>query len=135
MAQFPADLLGVALHKGEVDAITMGDPLAWVVRDRDGLYEVANNLSGEYAHRTCCVLGVRGSLVRDDRAAAGALTQSLLEAQEYVADHPDEAAALFAQYSPVPDRPAGGDASAAIRTTTTRWAPTCGIRSPLTPMI
>jgi NitT/TauT family transport system substrate-binding protein len=100
--QFPADLLGVALHKGEVDAITMGDPLAWVVRDRDGLYEVANNLSGEYAHRTCCVLGVRGSLVRDDRAAAGALTQSLLEAQEYVADHPDEAAALFAQYSPVP---------------------------------
>ncbi|MBV9750580.1 MAG: ABC transporter substrate-binding protein [Acetobacteraceae bacterium] len=100
--QFPADLLGVALQKGEVQAVTLGDPLGWVVRERDKLYEVANNLSGEYQHRACCVLGVRGGLVRGDRAAAGALTQSLLEAQDYVAANPDEAAALFAPYSPVP---------------------------------
>ncbi len=48
------------------------------------------------------MLGVRGSLVRNDRAAAGALTQALLEAQEWVATNPDEAAALFAPYSPTP---------------------------------
>ncbi len=47
--QFPADLLGVALQKGEVQAISLGDPLGWVIRERDKLYEVANNLSGEYA--------------------------------------------------------------------------------------
>jgi len=29
--------------------------------DRDGLAEVATNLTGEYAHRACCVLGVRGA--------------------------------------------------------------------------
>ena len=49
--QYPADLLGVALQKGEVQAITLGDPLGWIVRERDHLVEVANNLSDEYGHR------------------------------------------------------------------------------------
>jgi NitT/TauT family transport system substrate-binding protein len=100
--QFPADLLGVALQKGEIDAFALGDPLAWVIRDRDDLLEVANNLSGEYAGRACCVLGIRGSLVKADRATAGALTRALLEAQDHVAQDPDGAAAVFAKYSPAP---------------------------------
>lgn len=98
---FPPDLLPVALQKGEVDAFTLGDPLGWVIRDRDGLTEVASNLDGEYAHRACCVLGVRGSLVRGDRAAAAAVTEAILEAQEFVHANPDEAAAIFAPYSPI----------------------------------
>jgi NitT/TauT family transport system substrate-binding protein len=98
---YPADLLPVALQKGEVQAFTQGDPLGWVVRDRDGLTEVATNLTGEYAHRACCVLGVRGSLIRDDREAAAAITEAILEAQEFVTANPDEAAAIFAPYSPV----------------------------------
>jgi NitT/TauT family transport system substrate-binding protein len=100
--QYPADLLGVALEKGEIQAFSLGDPLGWVIRERDHLFEVANNLSGDYAQRACCVLGVRGSLIRDDRQTAGALTSALLEAQEYVAMNPDGAAELFAQYSPTP---------------------------------
>jgi NitT/TauT family transport system substrate-binding protein len=97
--QFPADLLGMALQKGEVQAITLGDPLGWIVRERDQLVEVANNLSDEYEHRACCVLGVRGSLIRQDRATAAALTAALTEAQEWVAENPDDAAAIFAPYS------------------------------------
>jgi NitT/TauT family transport system substrate-binding protein len=98
---FPADLLSVALQKGEIQAFTAGDPLAWVLRDRDGLTQVASNLDGEYAHRACCVLGVRGSLIRDDRPAAAAVTEALLEAQEFVFANPDETAAIFAPYAPV----------------------------------
>jgi NitT/TauT family transport system substrate-binding protein len=98
---FPPDLLPVALQKGEIDAFTLGDPLGWVIRERDGLTEVANNLDGEYAHRACCVLGVRGSLIRDDRPAAAAVTEAILEAQEFVYANPDEAAAIFAPYSPI----------------------------------
>jgi NitT/TauT family transport system substrate-binding protein len=97
---FPADLLPVALQKGEIQAFTLGDPLGWVIRDRDGLQEVATNLDGEYAHRSCCVLGVRGSLIRDDKPAAAALTEAIVEAQEFVFAHPDEAAAIFAPYAP-----------------------------------
>jgi NitT/TauT family transport system substrate-binding protein len=67
--------------------------------DRDGLAEVATNLTGEYAHRACCVLGVRGSLIRDNKAFAAAVTEALLESQEFVFANPDEAAAIFAPYS------------------------------------
>jgi NitT/TauT family transport system substrate-binding protein len=97
---FPADLLPIALKKGEIQAFTLGDPLGWVIRDRDGLTEVATNLDAEYAHRACCVLGVRGSLIRDDKPAAAALTEAILEAQEFVSANPDEAAAIFAPYAP-----------------------------------
>jgi NitT/TauT family transport system substrate-binding protein len=97
---YPADVLSIALQKGEIQAFTLGDPLGWVVRDRDGLTEVATNLTGEYAHRACCVLGVRGSLIRDDKPASAAVTEALLEAQEFVFANPDEAAAIFAPYAP-----------------------------------
>lgn len=100
--QFPADLLGVALQRGDIEAFSLGDPLGWIIRGRDGLREVANNLEGEYAHRACCVLGLRGSLVRNDRPAAAALTQALLEAQDYVLANPDDSASRFATYSPAP---------------------------------
>jgi NitT/TauT family transport system substrate-binding protein len=72
------------LQRGDIQAFPLSDPLGWVIRERDGLREIANNLSGEYQQRACCVPGVRGKLVRDDRSAAAALTQSLLEAQDYV---------------------------------------------------
>ncbi|WP_250517050.1 ABC transporter substrate-binding protein [Caballeronia sp. INDeC2] len=98
--QYPAPLLGEALKKGEVQAIADGDPTIWTLRESDHLNEVSNNLCGEYASRVCCVLGVRGTLVRKDRATAQALTQALLEATEWTADHPEEAAAIFAPNAP-----------------------------------
>ncbi|TKC92556.1 ABC transporter substrate-binding protein [Trinickia terrae] len=101
--QYPATLLGEALKKGEVQAIADGDPTIWTLRESNHLQEVSNNLCGEYANRVCCVLGVRGSLVRKDRAAAQALTQALIEATEWTANHPAEAAAIFAPNAPGAD--------------------------------
>ena len=98
---FPGDLLPVALQKGEVQAFCQGDPLGWVVRERDNLHEVATNLDDEYARRACCVLGVRGSLIRDDRPAAAAITEAVLEAQDFVHQNPEETARIFSPYSPV----------------------------------
>ncbi len=98
---YPADLLPVALQKGEIQAFTLGDPLGWVIRDRDGLAQIASNLDDEYAHRACCVLGVRGSLIRDDRPAATALTEAIVEAQDFVLAHPEETAEIFAPSSPI----------------------------------
>ncbi|WP_158940135.1 ABC transporter substrate-binding protein [Burkholderia sp. S171] len=101
--QYPANLLGEALKKGEVHAVADGDPTIWMLRESDHLYEVSNNLCGEYQTRVCCVLGVRGTLVRKDRATAQALTQALLDATEWTANHPAEAATIFAQYAPQAD--------------------------------
>ncbi|MBX6743499.1 MAG: ABC transporter substrate-binding protein [Acetobacteraceae bacterium] len=98
--QFPADLLSEALKRGDIQGFTLGDPMASILRDRDGLVEVANNLSGEYAHRTCCILGISGKLVRQDRPVARAITAAILEAEDWVHANPDQAAEIFAKYSP-----------------------------------
>jgi NitT/TauT family transport system substrate-binding protein len=74
--QFPGDLLGVAVEKGEAQAIADGDPNLFLIeRKTKGLVELATNLSGEYANKTCCVLGVSGKLAREDRATAAALAR------------------------------------------------------------
>jgi NitT/TauT family transport system substrate-binding protein len=59
-------------------------------------------MSGEYQHRVCCILGLRGSLIRQQPAAATALTKALLEAGEWVANNPAEAAAIYAPYGKAP---------------------------------
>ena len=97
---FPANVFELALSRGEVQGIALGDPLAWQYRNRLGLIEVSTNLSEDYAERACCVLGVRGSLLRNNRPVAAALTQALIDAQQAVhADH-DLAARTFAAYAP-----------------------------------
>jgi NitT/TauT family transport system substrate-binding protein len=98
---YPPDLLGVALEKGEIQAFSSSDPIASIVRDRDHLVEVTNNLAGDFAHRAGCVLGIRASLVRDERATAAALTAAIMEGQQWVAANPDAGGALFASYSKI----------------------------------
>ncbi len=95
---YPADLLASAVEKGEAQAIAHQDPDTYRFLKNGTLVEVATNLSGEYAHRICCVLGIRGSLLRDDRPTAAALTRALLEAQDLTAAHPEQTAAAYAPY-------------------------------------
>jgi NitT/TauT family transport system substrate-binding protein len=95
---YPGDLLALAVQKGEVHALADNDPRTYLWLKDGTLNEVATNLSGEYADRVCCVLAIRGSLVRDERPVATALTQAVLEAGELVAYNPSDAAAVFSGY-------------------------------------
>ena len=98
--QFPGELLRAAVEKGEADALADGDPRTYLWLKDGKFAEVASNLDGEFANRTCCVLGVRASLIREDRDAARALTLATLEAQDYLVAHPDEAAKLYLEFAP-----------------------------------
>ena len=96
--QYPIDLLALAVDKGEAHALADGDPRTYLWLKDGKLDEVATNLSAEYAGRTCCVLAIRGSLIREEREVATALTRSVLAAGDWVAHRPDDAAAVFAGY-------------------------------------
>jgi len=96
---YPADLLGMALQKGEIHAFSALDPIGSMLRDRSHLVEVTNNLADEFAHRACCMLAIRGSLVRNERPVAAAITAAIMEAQEFVATNPDGAAEIFASFN------------------------------------
>lgn len=98
--QFPGDMLGVAVEKGEAHAIADGDPNLFLIQRRTkGLVDLASNLSGEYASKTCCVLGVSGKLVRNEKPVAAALARSINEASDFIANYPNETAKIFSPYS------------------------------------
>jgi sulfonate transport system substrate-binding protein len=96
--QYPANLLALAVEKGEAQALTDGDPLTYLWLKEGKLNELATNLTAEYADRTCCVLAIRGSLVRDEKSVATALTRAVLEASDYVGHNPADAATVFSAY-------------------------------------
>ncbi|PWC54642.1 ABC transporter substrate-binding protein [Azospirillum sp. TSO22-1] len=97
---FPGDLLGAAVERGEAHAVAHWDPVTFNFLKSGNLVEIATNLDGEFSNRVCCIVGVRGSLLREDKPTAAALTRALIEAHDYTAAHPEEAAAVYQQYSP-----------------------------------
>jgi NitT/TauT family transport system substrate-binding protein len=98
--QYPGNLLQLAAEKGEVHAITGSDPLTYVWLKNGDFREIASNLDGIYRDVTCCVIGIRGSLLREEPLVARALTQALLDAAMFSSQNPEKAAKSFVPYSP-----------------------------------
>ena len=98
--QYPGNLLTLAIDKGEAHALTASDPLSWGFIKEGKVVELASNLSGEHAHRTCCVVGVRGSLLRESKENVVKLNKAILEAQDIVAASPEVGAEAYAPFAP-----------------------------------
>src|SRR5262245_23503008 len=97
---YPGNLLNVAVEKGEVQAFLASDPLAYLWLKDNQYKEVASNLDGEYRDKTCCIVGLRGSLVRNEPHVARAITQALLDAAMFTSQNPEKAAKSFQPYAP-----------------------------------
>jgi NitT/TauT family transport system substrate-binding protein len=97
---YPGNLLQLAVEKGEVQAFLASDPIAYLWLKDPAYKEVASNLDGEYKDKTCCIVGLRGSLVREEPLVARAITQALLDAAMFTVQNPDKAAAAFRPYAP-----------------------------------
>ncbi len=97
---YPGNLLNLAVEKGEVQAFLSSDPLAYLWLKDSQYKEVASNLDGEYKDKSCCIVGLRGSLVREEPQVARAITQALLDAAMFTSQNPDKAAKSFQPYAP-----------------------------------
>jgi NitT/TauT family transport system substrate-binding protein len=98
--QYPGNLVRLAVEKGEAHIGLASDPLAYLWLKDGSLKEVGSNLDGPYKDMSCCIVGVRGSLLRDDPQVARALTQAILDAAMFAAQNPDKAALSFKPYAP-----------------------------------
>jgi NitT/TauT family transport system substrate-binding protein len=100
--QYPDTVLGVAVGKGEIDAYVAGDPQVYYAIKNSGgkLFRVASNATNEFSERTCCVLGLRGSLLRNEKDAASRLTSAILEAAHAVYEDPLHAVEVAQTYTP-----------------------------------
>ncbi|WP_315832027.1 ABC transporter substrate-binding protein [Bradyrhizobium prioriisuperbiae] len=97
---FPGNLLQLAVDKGEVQAFLASDPLAYLWLKNTAYKEVASNLDGDYKDKTCCIVGLRGSLIREEPQTARAITQALLDAAMFTSQNPEKAAKSFQPYAP-----------------------------------
>jgi NitT/TauT family transport system substrate-binding protein len=97
---YPGNLLNVAVEKGEVQAFLASDPLAYLWLKDSAYKVVASNLDGPYRDMTCCILGLRGKLVREEPQVGRAITQALLDAAMFTAQYPEKAAKSFQPYAP-----------------------------------
>jgi NitT/TauT family transport system substrate-binding protein len=97
---YPGNLLQLAVEKGEAQAVLASDPIAYLWLKDPAYKEVASNLDGDYKDKTCCIVGLRGSLVREEPDVARALTQAILDAAMFTSQNPDAAAAAFKPYAP-----------------------------------
>jgi sulfonate transport system substrate-binding protein len=97
---YPGNLLNVAVEKNEVHAFLSSDPLAYLWLKDSAYREIASNLDGEYRERACCILGLRGSLVREEPQVGRAITQALLDAAMFTSQNPEKAAQSFQPYAP-----------------------------------
>jgi NitT/TauT family transport system substrate-binding protein len=111
--QYPANLVRLAVEKGEAHIGLASDPLAYLWLKDGALKEVGSNLDGPYKDMSCCIVGVRGSLLRDDPQVARALTQAVLDAAMFVAQNPEKAAKSFQPYAP--KDATGADLQAMVR--------------------
>jgi NitT/TauT family transport system substrate-binding protein len=97
---YPGNLLQLAVEKGEVHAFLAADPIAYLWLKDSAYKTVASNLDGEYKDKSCCIVGLRGSLVREEPLVARAITQAVLDAAMFTSQNPDKAAASFQPYAP-----------------------------------
>jgi sulfonate transport system substrate-binding protein len=97
---YPGAVVNVAADKGEVQAFLASDPLAYLWLKDPAYKEIASNLDGDYRERVCCIVGLRGSLVREEPQVGRALTQALLDAAAFTVQNPAVAAKSFLPYAP-----------------------------------
>ncbi len=98
--QYPGNLLRLAAEKGEVQAFLASDPIAYLWLKDGEFREVGSNLDGPYKDVSCCIVGLRESLIREEPLVARAVTQALLDAAMFASQNPEKAAKSFLPYAP-----------------------------------
>jgi NitT/TauT family transport system substrate-binding protein len=97
--QFPGPLLRAAVEKGEAQALADNDPITYLWTKDGQFAEISSNLTDEYASRVCCIIGVRGTLLREDKPAAASIVRALIDAADFAHHNPEEAAETYLPFA------------------------------------
>jgi NitT/TauT family transport system substrate-binding protein len=92
---FPAGELGLALRKGEIDALANSEPIGTLLLAEGTVQNVADQATDlPYAEEYCCAVIVNGKFLAHNRAASAAATRALLKGAKWVETNPRLAARL-----------------------------------------
>jgi NitT/TauT family transport system substrate-binding protein len=92
---FPAGELGLALQKGEVDAIANSEPIGSLLLAEGKVQNVSDQAKDEpYKDEYCCAVIVNGKFLTKNPEAAAAATRALLKGAKWVETNPRAAARM-----------------------------------------
>jgi NitT/TauT family transport system substrate-binding protein len=92
---FPAGELGLALDKGEVDAVADSEPIGSLLIAQGKVINVADQAKDPpYKDEYCCGVIVNGKFLKANPKAAAAATRALLKGAKWVETNPAAAARL-----------------------------------------
>jgi NitT/TauT family transport system substrate-binding protein len=92
---FPSGELGLALEKGEVDAVADSEPIGSLLLAERKVKNIADQAADPpYKDEYCCAVIVNGKFLAKNPKAAAAATRALLKAAKWVEANPAAAARL-----------------------------------------
>lgn len=92
---FPAGELGLALDKGEVDAVADSEPIGSMLVAQGKVRNIADQaVDMPYAEEYCCAVLANGKFLAKNPKAVAAATRALLKAAKWVEANPAAAAQL-----------------------------------------
>jgi NitT/TauT family transport system substrate-binding protein len=92
---FPAGELGLALDKGEVDAVANSEPIGSMLLAQGKVRNIADQAADEpYSSEYCCAVIVNGKYLAKNPKATAAATRAMLKAAKWVETNPAAAAKL-----------------------------------------
>jgi NitT/TauT family transport system substrate-binding protein len=92
---FPAGELGLALEKGEIDAVADAEPIGTLLLANGKVRNVVDQATdAPYKDEYCCAVVVNGKFLANNPKAAAAATRALLKGAKWVETNPAAAARL-----------------------------------------
>ena len=92
---FPSGELGLALQKGEVDAVATAEPIGSLLLSEGKVQNIADlGVDPHYADEYCCNIMVNGTFATTNREKCGAAVRAILKGAKWVQTNPRAAARL-----------------------------------------
>ena len=92
---FPSGELGLALQKGEVDAVATAEPIGSLLLAEEKVLNIADlGVDPHYANEYCCNIMVNGTFAKTSSQQCGSAVRAILKGAKWVENNPRAAALL-----------------------------------------
>ncbi|MDR0732169.1 MAG: ABC transporter substrate-binding protein [Treponema sp.] len=90
--------LPLALERGQVDAVALGDPTAYIIESEGKGRVIINQATDDYLKEEyCCVIVAASDFIKNHPQTAAKFVRAIQKAAAYVQNNPEETARLMAE--------------------------------------
>ena len=91
LVQVSADACVIAMENGEIASALLSDTFAYSMVKEGKLKCIRSQLDSDFANRTCCVMAMNGTFVKENPTIAKKVAQAVQKAHSWMRDNSEEA--------------------------------------------